>query len=223
VVHEGERFSYEHGTDPFLRHVPDDQYEDMPITHVYAVVHYTNGGFDFEVMSNATVEKIRARSKAPDSPAWKKDWGEMAKAKVIRRLAKRLPVSAQNSAIVKAAALDEATDAGILQDNAKLIESDEQGNANVPPPEKAIGHNESMSEKASSKLDNIAQQFDAQKPEGARGVQTATDRPSQGSERQGRPSPNSPSPNASTGPTGRDSASRKSPAAESDGLPINFR
>jgi recombination protein RecT len=206
VVHDGERFAYEHGTEPFLRHQPNDEYEETPISHVYAVVHYTNGGFDFEVMSKAGVEKIRSRSRAPNSPAWTKDWSEMAKAKVLRRLAKRLPGSAQNSALVKAAALDEATDAGVPQNNGALLEVDEQGNVNVPPPEKAVGHDQSLSGKATDKLNSIAQQFP--KSEGNRGVTTVeASRPPQGSEKQNRPSPASPSPSTSV---------------PQDGVPLDF-
>lgn len=206
IVHQGENFAYEQGTQPFLRHIPNDEFEDQPITHVYAIVHYTNDGRDFEVMSHAAVEKIRARSKAPDSPAWKKDWAEMAKAKVIRRLAKRLPVSAQNSGIVKAAALDEATDAGVPQDNSKLIEMDEQGNVNVPPPEKAIGHDSKLSTRATGSLDDITSKF-SNSEGSSRGVSTAAAtnvRPPVGSESAQRPSPHTPSPQQSSSTPAQD-------------------
>jgi recombination protein RecT len=203
VVHFGEYFEYEHGTTPFLKHRPDDQFEDAQITHAYSVVHYTNGGFDFEVMSHAAVEKIRARSKAPNSPAWLKDWSEMAKAKVIRRLAKRLPVSAQNSGLVKAAALDEATDAGIPQNNGQLLEVDEQGNVNVATPPQAIGHNEAIATKANDKLGAIANQFS----EGDRGGNT----------------PRPPEAPVASRPTSRAPEPQTSRAAAPQGVPLNFR
>lgn len=169
VVHAGEYFDYQQGTDPFLKHRPDMECEDQPITHVYAIVHYTNGGFDFEVMSHSGVERVRAKSKAPSSPAWKDHWDEMAKAKVIRRLAKRLPVSAENSAIVKAAVLDEMADAGIPQQNENVIEGNEQGQPYVPNANQAVGHDSGMAKKAKDNLAGIKQQH-AQPEQNSEGV-----------------------------------------------------
>lgn len=160
VVHAGEHFDYEQGTEPFLRHRPSDEFEDEDVTHVYAIVHYTNGGFDFEVMSVKAVEKVRMKSKAPNSPAWSQNWDEMAKAKVIRRLAKRLPVSAENANLVKAAVLDEQLDAGVTQNNGVLLEADpETGHPHVPQPTKAVGHDEQMASKASGSMAAIKEQF----------------------------------------------------------------
>lgn len=123
IVREGDAFRYEYGTEAYLRHKPAEDNDEAPITHVYAVVEYTNGGTDFEVMSKVGVEKIRATSKAPNSPAWKEHWGEMAKKTVMRRLAKRLPMAAEESALVKAAVLDEMADAGVSQESSKLIDA----------------------------------------------------------------------------------------------------
>lgn len=160
VVHAGEMFEYEQGTESFLRHRPDVEFEDEDVTHVYAVVHYTNGGYDFEVMSVKAVEKVRMKSKAPNSPAWAQSWDEMAKAKVIRRLAKRLPVSAESAAkLVKAAVLDEQADAGVSQNNGVLLEADEHGNAFVPESTRAVGHDAGMAGKAADNLDGIKKQF----------------------------------------------------------------
>jgi recombinational DNA repair protein RecT len=63
---------------------------------VYAVAHYTDGGYSFYVMSRAEIEKLRLRNLAQrenPSGAWKTDYEEMAKAKVIKRLAKYMPLS----------------------------------------------------------------------------------------------------------------------------------
>lgn len=123
VVRDGDAFKYEYGTEAMLRHRPADDNDDAAITHVYSVVEYANGGSDFEVMTKAAVEKIRATSKAPNSPAWAEHWGEMAKKTVMRRHSKRMPMAAEDSALVKAAVLDEMADAGVAQENSKLIDS----------------------------------------------------------------------------------------------------
>lgn len=154
VVREGEKFGYEYGTDPYLRHTPDEAFEKEDVTHVYAIVHYTNGGFDFEVMTTAAVERIRQMSKAPDSPAWKNSWDEMAKKTVIRRLAKRLPVSAENPNIVKAAALDEAADAGVPQNNDKLLEAD------IPNIETGSGIHRPQEQQADVQVEGVPGVFD---------------------------------------------------------------
>jgi recombination protein RecT len=154
VVHAGEPFEYEQGTEPYLRHRPNDDQEDQPVTHVYAVVHYTNGGFDFEVMTAKAVAKVRAMSKAPNSPAWKQSFDEMAKAKVLRRLSKRLPVSAENASLVKAAVLDEMADAGVPQNNSTLLEM-KDGVPYVTQPTQAIGHDQGLASKSEGNLDAI--------------------------------------------------------------------
>lgn len=124
VVRDGERFAYEKGTDPYLRHVPDDECEENPITHAYAVVQYTNGGIDFEVLTRKAIDKRRARSKAPNSPAWKNDYESMAKTKPLTSLIKRMPVSAENEALVKAAYLTELADSpDVSQNNGAIIEA----------------------------------------------------------------------------------------------------
>lgn len=155
IVHEGEAFEYEQGTEKYLRHRPSDEFEENKISHVYAVVEYTNGGVDFEVMTHAGVEKVRTKSKAPNSPAWRESWGEMAKAKVIRRLSKRLPVNAENSSLVKAAVLDEMSDAGISQNNSAVIESTVDGTPALAIPQQALGHNQPLADKAANGLAGI--------------------------------------------------------------------
>lgn len=125
VVHEGEYFEYQDGTERYLRHQPNDEYEDQPIIFVYAMVHYTNGGTDFVVMSRKAVEKRRARSKFPDSKAWKNDWAAMAMSKPLSTLIKRMPVSTENESLVKAAYLAELSDSpDVSQNNGALIEAE---------------------------------------------------------------------------------------------------
>lgn len=94
-VYAADQFDYEFGLEPKLTHKPalDKRGE---LTHVYAVAHFTNGGYAFEVMSKYDVEKIRKTSQAGNSQysPWNSGfYDEMAKKTVIRRLFKMLPVS----------------------------------------------------------------------------------------------------------------------------------
>ena len=97
---------------------------------------YKRQGIQFEVMSRAQVDAIRAQSKAGNSGPWQTHYEEMAKKTVIRRLFKYLPVSIE---IQKAVGLDEQAEAGIDQQNAafaygEIIEAD-YNIVNEPPAE----------------------------------------------------------------------------------------
>ena len=92
VVRKGDEFDYEFGLEERLVHRPAVGGAGE-VTHVYAVVRYVDGGYDFEVMTRDEVEVIRQRSKSKDRGPWVTDWDEMAKKTVIRRLAKRMPMS----------------------------------------------------------------------------------------------------------------------------------
>lgn len=88
---------------------------------VYAVARLQGGGVQFEVMSKAQVEAVRAQSKAGKSGPWVSHWEEMAKKTVIRRLFKYLPVSVE---IQRAVTLDEAAEAGLPQGNEYVFDGD---------------------------------------------------------------------------------------------------
>lgn len=97
VVYENDFFEYHQGDSEQIVHEAPKGFTDRgkPVG-VYAIAKTTNGGVYREVMSVADVEKIRDFSKSKDSPAWRGHWDEMAKVKVVRRLAKRLPLSADD-------------------------------------------------------------------------------------------------------------------------------
>ncbi|MCP3026637.1 recombination protein RecT [Halobacillus sp. A5] len=92
TVHENDEFEYELGLHPKLVHKPATG-ERGEMTFVYAVAHFKDGGYQFEVFSDADVEKVRGRSKAGTNGPWKTDYEEMAKKTVIRRMFKYLPIS----------------------------------------------------------------------------------------------------------------------------------
>jgi recombination protein RecT len=93
VVYEHDLFEILQGDDEAILHRPLAFKERGKPIGVYAIAHTKSGGTYRETMSVAEVEAVREMSKSPNSPAWAKSWTEMAKVKVIKRLAKRLPLS----------------------------------------------------------------------------------------------------------------------------------
>lgn len=95
VVREGDGFMVEFGLEPKLEHKPMFD-SSKPMTHVYAVCHFNDGGYNFVVLSRSDVERLRMRSpmqKGTPSGAWHTDYEAMAKAKALKQLAKYLPLN----------------------------------------------------------------------------------------------------------------------------------
>ena len=93
VVYEHDDFEFEFGLEPKLKHIPSMDDDRGEITWVYAIYHLVNGGYGFEVMSKAEVNKHRNKySKAANSPAWKDAWEEMAKKTVVKKALKYAPL-----------------------------------------------------------------------------------------------------------------------------------
>lgn len=131
TVHARDHFEVELGLDSRIVHKPDwTAQERGPLTFVYAVAKLRDGGVQFEVMSRAEIEGIRAQSKAKDNGPWVTHFDEMAKKTVIRRLFKYLPVSIE---IQRAVGLDEQAEAGLPQDNPLVMDGEF---SHVP----AVGH-----------------------------------------------------------------------------------
>lgn len=96
VVREGDEFEYEYGLDERLRHVPSTApVEGRPMTHVYMVAHFNDGGHYIDVMTKGEVDAIRKRSKSPEYGPWSTDYEAMAMKSVIRRAFKFMPVSVE--------------------------------------------------------------------------------------------------------------------------------
>lgn len=109
VVRERDFFEYSKGLHPKLEHVESTDEDRGEITHVYAVVNLTNGGYHFDVWPLAKViSHAKKFSKSYDSPKspWKTDFEAMAKKTLIMGIWKYLPVSTE---IMLAAAQDETT------------------------------------------------------------------------------------------------------------------
>jgi recombination protein RecT len=123
AVYEGDKFDCVLGLDAKLNHEPDWQNPNRSkpelLKFVYAVAKLKDGGIQFDVMSRAEVDGIRARSKSADNGPWVTDYPAMAIKTVVRRLFKFLPVSIE---MQRAVGIDEMAEAGISQQNGSIID-----------------------------------------------------------------------------------------------------
>jgi recombination protein RecT len=94
VVYENDEFVWHLGFDEDVTHNPPplDKPRGNPIG-AYATAVLKDGSRLLEVMSHEEIEKVRAVSRAKGNGPWVSWWGEMARKTVMRRLAKRLPMS----------------------------------------------------------------------------------------------------------------------------------
>lgn len=110
AVYQGDEFDVSLGTDDRIRHVPKMDGDRGEAYAFYAVAKFRGGGYQFEVMSRSQVEAIRDNSKGwqdavkynkTGSAPWGKDFIEMARKTVVRRLAKYLPLSIEAASAVE--------------------------------------------------------------------------------------------------------------------------
>jgi recombination protein RecT len=123
AVYEGDKFECRLGLDPHIEHEPDwnnpNRTDPAKLQFVYAVAKLKDGGIQFDVMSRAEIEGVRARSKAAEKGPWVTDFQPMALKTVVRRLFKFLPVSIEMQTAV---GLDERAEAGLPQDMGAVID-----------------------------------------------------------------------------------------------------
>lgn len=93
VVYENDEFQYTLGDEETIVHRPCLDSNRGEAKLVYAIAKTKDGGIYREIMTLKDVEKVRAVSKTGKFGPWADWWDEMAKKTVIRRLAKRLPMS----------------------------------------------------------------------------------------------------------------------------------
>jgi recombination protein RecT len=95
IAYRNDRFEFELGDNERIVHTPKIEGDRGDPIYAYAIARTKDGAIYREVMSVADIEKVRAvsRAKSDDSP-WFTWWDEMARKTVFRRLAKRLPSSA---------------------------------------------------------------------------------------------------------------------------------
>lgn len=108
AVYEKDEFEYELGLEPKLIHKPTIEADRGQLIGAYAVAHFKDGGYQFEFMPKAEIEKRKSRSKSANSSysPWATDYEEMAKKTVIRHMWKYLPISVE---IQQQVAYDEGT------------------------------------------------------------------------------------------------------------------
>ncbi len=92
AVYENDNFDFCLGDDEHIAHKPALANRGKIIA-VYSIVSMKDGEKSREVMSVEDVNSIRARSRSGNSGPWVSDFAEMAKKTVVRRHAKRLPMS----------------------------------------------------------------------------------------------------------------------------------
>lgn len=102
VVRERDDFDFSKGIAPTLRHRPA-RGERGEVTHVYAVIGTTSGGWLFEVWTREQVEEHRKKyaKSRKDSP-WDTSWDAMARKTLLKQVAKLAPVSTEAQAAVSA-------------------------------------------------------------------------------------------------------------------------
>lgn len=94
TVCEGDTFDYELGDDAKIAHKrPKLGTKRGEIIGAYAIARLANGMVMREVMDRSEIDQIRSASKSKDGGPWSQWFGEMARKSVIRRLAKRLPIT----------------------------------------------------------------------------------------------------------------------------------
>jgi recombination protein RecT len=103
-VYKDDDFKYNLGLHPDIKHVPSGKKKEAKnLTHVYAVAHYKDGGYNFIVLTREEVEALRMRNamqKQGLKGAWLSDYEAMSCAKAIKQLAKYMPLSDEMSRAV---------------------------------------------------------------------------------------------------------------------------
>lgn len=108
AVYSNDEFDYELGLESKLVHKPTMNADKGEFVGAYAVAHFKDGGYQFEFMSKADIEKRKGRSKVANSKfsPWTSDYEEMAKKTVVRHMWKYLPISVE---VQQQVAYDEGT------------------------------------------------------------------------------------------------------------------
>jgi recombination protein RecT len=93
-VYEKDDFMYQLGLDPKLEHIPSSEKDKGALTHVYAVIKYTDGEKIFKVMSRNELEEYKNLSESGDSNYWftsKDPQNWLPKKTAIKQLCKIIP------------------------------------------------------------------------------------------------------------------------------------
>lgn len=148
-VRPGDRFYYQLGTDPWIKHRPDGDPDGKAFTHFYATAKTIGAdAYNFKVMPLAEVKAVEARSPSARSShgsPWKTDFEAMGLKSALRRLCKLLPATTERAQpLQRAIHIDELGEAGLKQRNAELLEEEES----QEPDEQAIADGAREAEKS---------------------------------------------------------------------------
>lgn len=123
VVHKGDDFEYDlaHGIE---KHKPTEnsQVGDENITHFYAVLKYSDGSEDFDVMTKKQVDEHKvkfSKNYGSDDSPWKTNYEAMGKKTVLLQVAKYAEISTE---INKLSTLEGMLNEGKNQKNSSLLE-----------------------------------------------------------------------------------------------------
>ncbi len=95
VVYDGDLFEYEMGSNEYIKHRGgENQGDQSKVTHAYCIITLASGVQVHEVMNKKQIDRVRAKG-AANSPAWSKDYDEMARKTVLKRALKPIPKSAE--------------------------------------------------------------------------------------------------------------------------------
>lgn len=122
-VYANDDFSFQYGTDAFLKHIPIlGEGVKGDIIAFYGVAELKDGFTQFEVMSRSDVDRImRGTPSKGEYGPWSDDYIEMGRKTAVRRLCKYLPRTPE---LAKATALDEQAERGDTQDFGHIIDAD---------------------------------------------------------------------------------------------------
>lgn len=112
-VYKGDKFEYRLGDTPRIVHEPaGENEEDGNLTHVYAVAEMVGGGKIRHILTLKQIDRLKnmnpAVKKGKFSP-WTDNKAEMACAKVVKAICKRLPKSRE---LAQAMSMDDAVESG---------------------------------------------------------------------------------------------------------------
>jgi recombination protein RecT len=154
VVMPEDTFNVSYGTDEKIEHIPAlnfDRTDPERILAVYAVATFADGVKQFDVMTKAEVDLVKAKSKARDDGPWsdRQAYPEMAKKTVVKRLCKLLP---QSPELTTAVELDNRLESG--EATAVTLFDDEETAAQI------------VKDKTKERMDELAEKFGAAEDQG---------------------------------------------------------
>jgi recombination protein RecT len=154
AVYEGDHFEYAKGLQDKLEHVSRSAVQSKEtMTHVWALIRFKGGAYQFKVMTKAQVESIRKRSTSSEDGPWSTDYAAMAVKTVIRQLMKLCDLSPEAARTV---AMDENREIGAVDAGEELpVDMTMSPEKQLPEP-KAIEAEVIQQPTATSTADGVA-------------------------------------------------------------------